>query len=546
MDMLQYLISIGLAYAVWKLFRWLSSPKSPLDNIHGPPSPSWLAGHMLQLYNRQGWDFHRDLRTKYGPVSRLQFLFGKPMLCVYDPTAMQTVVLKEHRHHEPLFEEIQWFMNIGLDTFGPGLLSSTGETHRKQRKLLNPIFSPKNLRLATPTFYEVAHRLSAAIKTLVVAGEPQVDLAQYMARTALELIAQSTLGQSLDPLTEKGSNPYAEALKSYIPAFTALSPFLQVYRFGRHLIPAPLRRPIMNLLPSRRVKALLRVVDTMHENAVRIYTEKKALAKTGEKTHEGDEKVKDLCSLLLQANVGASKEDALADEELIAQLSTLIFAATDTTSNALTLVLECLATHPEAQEKLRAELREAKSRHENGELPYDELMSLPYLHAVCSETLRVHVPAPLRVREAQADAVLPLSTPIRGVDGTLIHSVPVPKGTYVFIAIQAANVNPAIWGADAQEWRPERWLEALPEAVSEAKIPGVYSNLMTFWGGGRSCIGFKFAELEMKIVLAELISTFALEKTDAPVIWNLGEVIHPTLSAESSRPEYPMKVTLAQ
>lgn len=34
------------------------------------------AGHMLQLYNKQGWDFHRDLRTKYGPVSRLQFLFG--------------------------------------------------------------------------------------------------------------------------------------------------------------------------------------------------------------------------------------------------------------------------------------------------------------------------------------------------------------------------------------------------------------------------------------------------------------------------------------
>lgn len=81
------------------------------------------------------------------------------------------------------------------------------------------------------------------------------------------------------------------------------------------------------------------------------------------------------------------------------------------------------------------------------------------------------------------------------------------------------------------------------------------------------CRGFKFAELEMsayitcirstlrmtnvgirclaEIVLAELISTFALEKTDAPVIWNLGEVIHPTLSPESSRPEYPMKVALA-
>ncbi len=113
----------------------------------------------------------------------------------------------------------------------------------------------------------------------------------------------------------------------------------------------------------------------------------------------------------VKANVGASKEDALTEKELIAQLScvtiycrytslefmtlpaprTLIFAATDTTSNALTLVLECLAKNPEVQHRLRAELREAKSRHEGGDLPYDELMALPYLDAVCAETLRVYV-----------------------------------------------------------------------------------------------------------------------------------------------------------
>ncbi|OJT09223.1 Cytochrome P450 3A24 [Trametes pubescens] len=543
----QYLVGAAVAYALLKLIRWLLSPKSPLDNVHGPPVPSWIAGHMLQLYDKQhGWGFHQELRTKYGPVSKLQFLFGKPLLYVYDPAAMQTIVLKEHRRHEPLFEELPYLMNIGMDTFGPGLLSTVGGTHRRQRKLLNPIFSPKNLRLATPTFYEVAHRLSTAIKTLVVVGDQQVDMAQYMARAALELIGQSVLGQCLDPLTEKGSNPYTEALKSYIPTFTALSPYFQFYRYGRPLIPTALRRPIMDLLPSRRVKALLRIIDTMHGNAVRIFEEKKMMAKSGEKVDDEGEIGKDLTTLFLKANVGASKEDALTEEELIAQLSTLIFAATDTTSNALTLVLECLAKNPEVQHRLRAELREAKSRHEGGDLPYDELMALPYLDAVCAETLRVHVPAPMRIREAQADAILPLSTPIRGNEGTLMHSIPVPKGTYVFIAIQAANVNPDLWGADAHEWRPERWLAPLPGTIAEAKIPGVYSNLMTFWGGGRSCIGFKFAQLEMKVVLAELISTFAFDKTDAPVVWNLGEVVHPTIGTDSSHPEYPMKVTLVQ
>lgn len=93
-----------------------------------------------------------------------------------------------------------------------------------------------------------------------------------------------------------------------------------------------------------------------------------------------------------------------------------MFAATDTTSNSLTLILDRLAENPHVQDKLRAELAGAKSRLEGDDIPYDELMSLPYLDAVCAETLRVyvaptylifpisdfsrrHVPAPLRFRE---------------------------------------------------------------------------------------------------------------------------------------------------
>ncbi|KAI0631631.1 cytochrome P450 [Trametes polyzona] len=543
--MLQYIVSVVLGFVAWRLLRWLSTPRSPIDNIDGPPSPSWLTGHMIPLYDKQGWDFHQKL-FKYGPVSRIQALFGQPMLCTYDPAAMHTIVLGQDQQHAPLFEEMEWFMNIGFDTFGPGILSTTGDTHRKQRKLLNPVFSPKNLRLVTPVFYEVAHRLTKAIKVQISSNGHEVDIAQYMARAALELIGQAALGHCFDPLTEKADNPYAEALKCYIPALTALNHFIQLYRFARPIIPTVLRRPLMNLIPSRRLKELLRTVDTMHENAVRIYNEKKAVVESTAKGRDEEAKAKDLATLLLRANAGASAEDMLPQEELIAQLSILMFAATDTTSNALTLILECLAKHPEAQDRLQAELLEAKQRHEGGDIPYDELMALPYLDAVCVETLRVHVPAPIRLREAQVDTVLPLSKQIQGRDGTQVHSIPVPKGTLVYIAVQASNVNADLWGADAHKWRPERWLEPLPDTITNAKIPGVYSNLMTFWGGGRSCIGFKFAQLEMKVVLAELLSTFKFETTDTPIIWNLGEVIHPTVGKDSWQPAYPMKVTLVK
>ena len=61
-------------------------------------------------------------------------------------------------------------------------------------------------------------------------------------------------------------------------------------------------------------------------------------------------------------------------------------------------------------------------------------------------------------------------------DGKLMHEVFVPKGTSVVISILASNRNRALWGPDADEWKPERW-EKLPDAVVNAHIPGVYSHL---------------------------------------------------------------------
>ncbi|KAH9848269.1 cytochrome P450 [Lenzites betulinus] len=543
--MLQYIVVACFLYGLWKFFKWVSAPKSPLDNIHGPPSPSWLMGNMIQFYEQNGWGFHHELQTKYAPISRIQAMFGQPMLYVYDPAAMNTIVLKDRQQHLPLFEEVPWFMNVAFDSFGPGIFSTTGEAHRRQRKILSPVFSTKNLKILTPVFYEVAHRLNAAIKTLVTSGAEEVDIAKYMGRAALELIGQAALGHCFDPLTEEGHHPYANALRCYIPALTALTKEIQLYNFARPLVPVPLRRPLMNAVPSRRVKELLRVLDTMHENAVRIYTEKKDALELADKTGDEGNRAKDLVTLLLRANAGASSDDALPEDELIAQLSTMMFAATDTTSNALTLIFECLAKHPQAQDRLRQEIVELKNRH-NGVIPYDELMSLPYLEAVCSETMRVYVPTPLRVRQAQADAVLPLSRPITGKDGSQIDSVAVPKGTLVFVAVQAININPDIWGPDGREWRPERWLEPLPETVAAAKIPGAQANIMTFYGGGRGCMGFKFAQIEMKVILAELLSTFRFETTDAPIVWKLAEVIFPTVGAEAWQPGYPMKVTLVE
>lgn len=58
-----------------------------------------------------------------------------------------------------------------------------------------------------------------------------------------------------------------------------------------------------------------------------------------------------------------------------------------------------------------------------------------------------------------------------------MNEIAVPKGTQISVGVYSSNRNKAIWGEDAFEWKPERWINPLPSGVGDAKIPGVYSNL---------------------------------------------------------------------
>ena len=68
--------------------------------------------------------------------------------------------------------------------------------------------------------------------------------------------------------------------------------------------------------------------------------------------------------------------------------------------------------------------------------------------------------------------------PINSADGkTVIREVPVKKGTEIVLSIFNANRSEAVWGEDAKDWKPERWIGKLPDEVSKAKLPGVYSSM---------------------------------------------------------------------
>ncbi len=145
------------------------------------------------------------------------------------------------------------------------------------------------------------------------------------------------------------------------------------------------------------------------------------------------------------------------------------------------------------------------------EIGYDELMNMEYLDAVCKESFRVKSAVPNTIRVARASGDVPLSKPYPSRKGTsTINSVHIPKGQEVFIPIQAINSDPAIWGPDAADYNPDRWLH-LP---TNAKQTGLPMHLMTFISGPRGCIGNRFALAEFKAMLCHLIGRFSFERVD--------------------------------
>ncbi|PCH40528.1 cytochrome P450 [Wolfiporia cocos MD-104 SS10] len=507
-----------------------------LDNIPGPPAESFWKGNTAQFFTRHAASFQSHVALNYGPVVRLQGLFGRPMLYISDPKALHNILMKE----EPIYQETPYFINSNNLLFGRGLLATLGEQHRKQRKMLNPVFSVNHMRRMIPIFYDVVHKLRAGMTAEIAKGAQELDVLNWFGRAALELIGQAGLGYSFDPLTEQIPNAYGDAFKAVGPNLQGLEIHRRLVPMFDEIGPAWFRRAVVKMWPSKRVQDAVHTVDTMDMASKEVYESKKAAIQVGDEVllkriGQG----KDIMSILMKANMEASDEDKLSEHEIISQMSTLMFAATDTTSNTLCRILYLLATHQDIQQDLREELIAAGAADN---LSYDELNKLPLLDAVCRETIRLYPTVTNSTRMPIQDTTLSLGEPVIATDGTVMKEIVIPKGTNIVIGSLGCNANKKLWGEDALEFKPRRWIEGIPAAVTNASIPGVYSNLMSFLGGKRACIGFKFSEMEMKVMLSVMLTTFVFEPTNKPIAWNVSAVWYPTIGTESEAPEMPIKV----
>ncbi|KAJ7511898.1 cytochrome P450 [Mycena galericulata] len=528
----QYCLLALISYASWTIFRRIFA-RSVLDNIPGPRSHSILTGNLTAFHDPDGWEFHKDIEENYGQVVKINGFLGTPNLFVFDPVALQSILVNEI----DVYEENPIYMKVYGLLWGPGIQSSVGEDHRRYRKILLPAFAPAKIREMIPLFYEVAERArDGLVSPFLAEGPTTLDLNKIVSRTSLEIIGRTGIGYSFDPMIpgKEPTDKYAETLKELLPTVFKLGLLFPLLPSAFQMFSASFRRIIVNITPSKTLHRVRDMVDLMDRYVRALVSAQKEAVNQGHLDMEDDSR--DIMSLLLKGNLVAEEGMFLTDDELVAQTGMMISAATDTTSSALDRIFHVLSLYPEVQEKLRAEIIEAPEHMDD-----EELGSLPYLDAFMHEILRLYPPVtPVMFRETVEDTTLPLSKPLRGVDGTEITSIPIPKGTTLYVAIAAANHNKQIWGPDALEFKPERWESSKTGAGSE-KMCGIYGNMMTFLGGGRSCMGFQFSLLEMKVVLSVFLRQFRFSGADSAAIkWKMSGVI--VVPSVDGMVQLPMRV----
>lgn len=322
-----------------------------------------------------------------------------------------------------------------------------GDRHQRDRQLLTPPFHGERMRAYGETICEISREVSDNWKI----GKPfniRQSMQEISLRVILRLVFGVDEGEKFQQLRQL-INSLLEITSSPLMSSSFFFPFLQ--------------KDWGAWSPWGKILRQKQQVDELIFELIRA------------RRAESNSNRQDILSLMLAARYEDGSQ--LSEEELRDELMTLLIAGHETTASALTWAFYWLDRSPEVREKLLAELASVE-----GEV--SAIAKLPYLTAVCSETLRIYPIA--------------ISAFIRIVRSPLeIMGYKLPVGAVVIPSIYLAHHREEVY-PEPKQFKPERFLE---RQYSQYEY-------LPFGGGNRRCIGMAFAQYEMKLVLATILSRF--------------------------------------
>lgn len=417
----------------------------------GPNLPSFL--QMMQ-WVADPFGFLDTCAQRYGDNFTLRLRGSEPFVVVSNPQDIQAILTADATDYDG---------GKGNELLKPlvgenSILLLDGPRHKRQRKLLMPPFHGERMRGYAQIIIDLAQQVAGQWQP----GKPFI-VRDAMQNITLQVIMQAVFGlrdgdryRQLKPLLAGLLNMTGSPLRSSMVFFE----FLQLDRPW-----SPWGRMMQR---KQRIETLLQ-------------------AEIDERRASGDLDREDVLSLMMAARDEAG--EPMSDAELRDELLTLLFAGHETTATALAWAFYWIHKLPDVRSQLRQELASL------GENPDPTAIArLPYLSAVCNETLRIY---PVAFITFPRIAKVPVTVGGRNYDpGTAL----VPC---IYLVHHREDLYP-----HPQQFQPERFLNRQYSPY----------ELLPFGGGSRRCIGYALAQMEMKLVIATLVSQYDLELVDSKPI----------------------------
>jgi cytochrome P450 len=385
-----------------------------------------------------------EAASRCGDIVKVR-VFGKTAWLLNDPALIDQVLVKS----APFYQK-DMFLRSLKQLLGEGLLSSSGDFWKRQRRLIQPAFHRD--KIAGYAEIMTGHTVRAISKWH---DGQSLDVHQEMMQLTAEIVTECLFGTSAGDESE-----VAAAIDVAMDRF-ANPFFLAIPKLGD--LPLPVNRRFREVVPRL-------------DRIVRGFIEARRAMGTSHGKH-------DLLSMLLDAR----DEDgsSMSDQQVRDEVLILFLAGHETTALALSWTLHELALNPGVERRLHDELARVLG---NRPPTFADLPKLEYAARVVNESLRLHPPAWSLGREA--------------IEAVELGGHTFEPGAWFWMLPWTLQRDPR-WFSDPLAFRPERWVEGFQKALPKFAY-------MPFGGGPRICIGNQFALMEAVLLLATIAQRYWL------------------------------------
>ncbi|XP_076340278.1 cytochrome P450 4C1-like [Tachypleus tridentatus] len=364
---------------------------------------------------------------------------------------------------------------------GSGLLTSFGSKWRRRRKLVTPAFHFRILEDFIPMFNEQSQILVEKLRQ--AQSEKWVDIAEYVTLCTLDIICESAMGIKI--CTQENTD------SSYLKS---------LYEVGETFVCRMIRPwlwPVVLFSLSSYGRRFKKGLTELHNFTRTIIHNRKAQilvirASGNEQDDSNDNKLKTrqpLLDLMINHHLN---DPSLTLEDIREEVDTFMFEGHDTTAMGISWTLYLIGLDSFVQKKIQDELDSVFGNDTERSITIEDIKQLKYMDCALKEGLRIFPPVPFIGRTLREDVV--------------VNGYHIPQGSTCFLNIYMLHRNPDVF-PNPETYDPDRFL---PQHIT-GRHPYAY---LPFSAGPRNCIGQKFAMMEEKVVIANILRNFNVTSLD--------------------------------